>query len=104
MTSVKSRKYQPFATIPCWAGIKPVSNVACTVQVTAGSTVVIGLANPVSSNRRMFGVFSLIISCVKPTTLMTTSCRISLLELISEEDLSEMQTRRVQSVLLECRL
>src|SRR5262245_49819989 len=37
--SLKSRKYQPLATMPCSAGSLPVSSVACTEQVTAGVIV-----------------------------------------------------------------
>src|SRR6476619_5413241 len=41
-TSARSRKYQPLATMPCSRGSVPVTNVDCTVVVTAGVTVVSG--------------------------------------------------------------
>src|SRR6266851_4065653 len=38
-TSARSRKYQPLATTPCPEGKRPVRNVDCTEQVTAGVMV-----------------------------------------------------------------
>src|SRR5688572_30026131 len=69
-TSDRSRKYQPFPTIPCSRGSVPVRIVDWTEQVTAGSTVVIGAVKPSFPTRAMFGA-SLRSFGVRPTTLMT---------------------------------
>src|SRR5438093_11722294 len=61
--------------MPCSRGSVPVSKVACAAHVTAGKTVVIGRANPSAATREMCGVCVPSISCVSPTTLMTTKGR-----------------------------
>ena len=71
-TSPRSRKYQPFPTMPCSAGIAPVRNVDCTVQVTAGSTVPSDAWNPASATARSRGMCASNRG-VSPTTSMTTS-------------------------------
>ena len=72
-TSERSRKYQPFATMPCSRGIVPVSIVACAVHVTAGSTGVMGAMKPSLASACRCGVSSPIREGVKPTMSRTTS-------------------------------
>src|SRR3954466_16304353 len=55
-TSPSSRKYQPLPTMPCALGGAPVTIEAWAVQVTAGTTPVIGAAKPRSARRWRFGV------------------------------------------------
>ena len=57
-TSARSRKYQPFATMPWLAGSRPVRSVDCTVQVTAGVTAASGRRPPRAARRFRFGVCS----------------------------------------------
>ena len=55
-TSIRSRNSQPFATMPWSRGRPPVMNVACTLQVTAGVTVVSGRIAPARANAPSRGV------------------------------------------------
>ena len=64
-------KNQPFATIPCLFGGRPVNKVDCTVQVTAGVTVEREHIPPFLDNLNKLGVCSPIIEGDNPTTLIT---------------------------------
>ena len=66
-TSLRSRKYQPLATMPCSLGSLPVSIVAWQVEVTAGSGGVSGAGGPNCFSR---GACSSSAG-VSPTTLST---------------------------------
>src|SRR2546423_9637402 len=71
ITCARSRKYQPFPTMPWSRGNVPVRYVACAEQVTAGKTAWMGaVAQPCASARRC-GVSSPSIADVSPTTVMT---------------------------------
>jgi hypothetical protein len=70
-TSARSRKYQPFATAPWPAGIRPVTRVDCTEQVTAGTTVASGRLAPVAPSFLRFGVNPPTREGVKPTARIT---------------------------------
>src|SRR5687767_13282267 len=54
-TSERSRKYQPFATMPCSRGNTPVSMDTCAEQVTAGSTGVSSAKNPALASAERCG-------------------------------------------------
>ena len=71
MTSARSRKYQPLATIPWPDGGRPVISVACTVQVTAGVTVASGRMPPRAASRARFGVCTPTRRGARPTARMT---------------------------------
>ena len=74
-TSIRSRNSQPFATMPCSRGSVPVMKVACTVQVTAGVTVVSGRAAPARASALSRGVCGPRWAGVRPTTNSTiTGC------------------------------
>ena len=55
-TSMRSRNSQPFATTPWSRGEPPVMKVACTLQVTAGVTVVSGRIAPARASALSRGV------------------------------------------------
>src|SRR5690606_11437149 len=61
-----------FATAPCSPGSAPVVNVACTVLVTAGSTVRSGRIPPSRASFERFGVAAPSSFGVSPTTFRTS--------------------------------
>ena len=65
--------------MPCWAGDRPVSSVACDVHVTAGSGARIGCDSPIAEMRGAY--FSS--SGVKPTALMMQTL---VIQVVSEKD------------------
>ena len=74
-TSDRSRKYQPFPTMPWPDGGKPVRKVLWTVEVTAGVTVRRGRTAPLRASAFKLGVSGPKRAGVSPTTLMTAVLR-----------------------------
>src|SRR5690606_2069982 len=70
--SDRSRKYQPLATAPCPLGGSPVVKLACTEQVTAGSTGRSTRRAPRRARAARFGVASPRSCPSRPTTIRTT--------------------------------
>ena len=74
-TSPRPRKYQPLPTMPCSLGSAPVSSVACTEQVTAGSTGLSSACQPPSRARAASRGMCASSRGVSPATSRTTSDR-----------------------------